>query len=258
MSTVSSLNQDIYVDGITGNILDEYSSYTYNITFSALPMSFYSSGILPIGYNNGGGKVIIAQTGVTTKFNIDNLQIETVTDNNGTTLSNQKAYSTTVGFKITEPQGSSLVTLFQVLFNKLRKLDQEVNKNDYDLLYKPNETSGPLSLPYMLEVQLIGHRTWDADSDTSMIEALEFGTSASSEFETIGNWVFPFYLTAFDFNPTSDGTEYTFQGATISNVAKKLIKETRILSKGITIKGKNIPELFADFSIHREGKHLIP
>ena len=111
------------------------------------------------------------------------------------------------------------------------------------MLYKPGETSGPLSLPYMLEVQLVGHRTWDADSDTAMIEALDFGTSSSSKFETIGNWVFPFYLTAFDFNPTTDGTEYQFQGATISGVYKNLVKEARQLSKDITIEGKTTQEL---------------
>ena len=237
-----SLNEGIYLDEVQSNILDEYSSYSYNITFSALPQSFYSSGVLPIGYKNGGGRVIIAQTGVTTKFNIDDLQIETVTDTNGSTLSQQKSYSTTVAFKITEPQGSSLLTLFQVAYNKLRKIDEK-NKHDYSMLYKPNETSGPLSLPYMLEVQLVGHRTWDADSDTAMIEALEFGTSSSSKYETIGNWVFPFYLTAFDFNPTTDGTEYQFQGATISGVYKKLVKEARMLTKDIAIEGKNTQEL---------------
>ncbi len=237
-----SLNEGIYLDEVQSNILDEYSSYTYNITFSALPHSFWSSGVLPIGYKNGAGRVIIAQTGVTTKFNIDDLQIETVTDTYGSTLSQQKSYNTTVAFRITEPQGSSLLTLFQVAYNKLKQIDEK-NKNDYSQLYAPNETTGPLSLPYMLEVSLVGHRTWDADSDTAMIEALEFGTSSSSKYETIGNWVFPFYLTAFDFNPTTDGTEYQFQGATISGVYKKLVKEARQLSKEITIEGKNTQEL---------------
>ena len=238
-----NLNEGIYLDEVQSNILDEYSSYTYNLTFSALPQSFYASGVLPIGYKNGAGRVIIAQTGVTTKFNIDDLQIETVTDNNGSTLTQQKSYSTTVAFRITEPQGSSLLTLFQVAYNKLRQIDEK-NKHDYSLLYAPNETSGPLSLPYMLEVSLVGHRTWDADSDTAMIEALDFGTSSSSKYETIGNWVFPFYLTAFDFNPTTDGTEYMFQGATISQVQKKLVKETRMLSQDITIEGSTVNELF--------------
>ena len=245
MST--SLLDDIYLNSIEGNVLDEYSSYTYNITFSALPQSFYSTGVLPIGYKYGKNKVIIAQTGVTTKFNIDNLQIETVTDTNGTTLTQQKSYSTTVAFQITEPQGSSLLTLFQVAFNKLRKIDEGLG-NDYDLLYKPNETSGPLSLPYMLEVSLIGHRTWDADENIQMIEATEFGTESSSKFETIGNWVFPFYLTQFDFNPTTDGTEYNFQGATISQVSKKLVKEARKLAEDTNIKGTTIKELFNDLT----------
>ena len=120
-----SLNEGIYLDEVQSNILDEYSSYTYNITFSALPHSFWSSGVLPIGYKNGAGRVIIAQTGVTTKFNIDDLQIETVTDTYGSTLSQQKSYNTTVAFRITEPQGSSLLTLFQVAYNKLKQIDEK-------------------------------------------------------------------------------------------------------------------------------------
>ena len=138
------------------NVVDSYSSYTYNITFSMLPQSFWFSGVLPIG-SDQVNKMIIAQTGVTTKFNIDNLTIQTVADNYGSTFTSSLGYTTKATFEITEPLGSSLVTLMHEGFNQLKKLDAQLG-NDSDQLYNKKESMGPLDLMYLLEVDLIGHR----------------------------------------------------------------------------------------------------
>ena len=54
MSETENTQSELYIAGgeARGNILDEYSSYTYNLTFSMLPMSFYHSGNLPVGYSS--------------------------------------------------------------------------------------------------------------------------------------------------------------------------------------------------------------
>ena len=109
-------------DNPVPNAVDIYSSYTYNITFSMMPMSFWHSGVLPLG--NSNEKIIIAQTGVTTKFNIDNLTINTVNDNYGSTSTSALAYKTKATFEITEPLGSSLVSLLTRGYQQLKKIDK--------------------------------------------------------------------------------------------------------------------------------------
>jgi len=143
------------------NAVDIYDSYTYNITFSMLPNSFWHTGKLPIG-NNAVNKIIVAQTGVTTKFNIDNLTIETVNDNYGSTSTSSLTYTTKATFEITEPLGSSLISLMQRGYGILEKLDA-VAGNTAEGLY--DKDSGPLDLLYLMEVDLIGHRGHYVDGD---------------------------------------------------------------------------------------------
>ena len=167
------------------NILDSFSSYTYNITFSALPRSFNLTGEIPIGtaLDGSANKVIIAQTGVTTKYNIDNLNIESVVDTYGDQIT--KAIGTKIDFTITEPLGSSFITLLQVANNVLRKIDKKIlSKEQFTKLYTDkatNKVKGPLDLPYLIEVDLIGHRDWSED-DTALLHDNE----PSQQFEIIG------------------------------------------------------------------------
>jgi hypothetical protein len=142
--------KSIYIsnDNVQHNILDEYESYTYNLTFSMMPMSFYYSGNFTLGSQarKDAKRVIIAQTGVTTKFNIDNLTIESVTDNYGSTFTSSLTYSTQATFQILEPHGSSLIHLMHMGYNKLKEID-EANGNTFEKLYGASKNKGPLDLP---------------------------------------------------------------------------------------------------------------
>lgn len=244
---------DIYVNALSPNTLDDFSSYTYNITFSALPMSFWHTGVLPIG-SLAPGKVVIAQTGVTTKFNIDNLQIETVTDTYGSTATAQKGYSTGINFTIVEPLGASLIGLLQVAFNKLKNIDENINKfPSVDKLYtKDGKIKGPLDLPYMIEVELIGYR--DAEE-----LGMPLDLDNTQEFERIGTWTWPFYLTQFNFDPKSEGTEYRFQGVTMHNIANKLGIGAKNITKKIRVFGTNVDEMLEDLStkLTRENEQRL-
>tara|TARA_Y100001937_G_scaffold62670_1_gene85996 strand:+ start:742 stop:3546 length:2805 start_codon:yes stop_codon:yes gene_type:complete len=252
-----TIPQDIYMNTQQPNALDYFSSYTYNITFSALPISFYNSGILPIGINEniGANKIIIAQTGVTTKFNIDNLEIETVTDQYGSTVSSSKGYSTRLAFTLTEPLGSSLLSLMNAAFTKLKKLDESAGLDTSKLYSGPDgKTKGPLDLPYMIEVDLIGHRDWDEATDQELMSGDVAGQEFDSNFAT---YVWPFYLTQFTFDPRTEGTEYLFQGVSIHNIDKKLGMETRKLLNDYTLQGSTIEEMLKTFEDHLTNSNSL-
>ena len=246
MSETENTQSELYIAGgeARGNILDEYSSYTYNLTFSMLPMSFYHSGNLPVGYSSAktklANRVIIAQTGVTTKFNIDNLTIESVTDNYGSSFTASLQYSTQATFTITEPLGSSLTTLMKMGFDRLRELDAK-NTNTFATLYetKKGARKGPLDLPYLLEVDLVGHKPVDGENDREY---------DGLEFETVGKYMYPCYLTNFDFNPKSEGTEYNFRLVSLQDIGRKLVPETRMLMTELPIEGETIGEMLSDFA----------
>lgn len=236
---------DVYITKNLPNPLDYFSSYTYNLTFSALPLSFFQNGVLPIGVNRAPGKIIIAQTGVTTKFNIDDLEIVSVTDPYGSTQSSRKNYSTQLSFSITEPLGASLVTLLQVAFNKLRQMDKSNGVDTEELYKKESGSKGPLDLPYLMEVELIGYRDWSDQTDTELLD----GDLSSQEFERLGTWAWPFYLTTFDFNPETEGTVYRFNGVTTHNIGAKLGKETReVVGKTTVLNAGNVNDLLAQLS----------
>ena len=228
--------KDIYIaDGnAQPNILDNYSSYTYNITFSMLPMSFFHSGNFTLGTETtkDAGKVIIAQTGVTTKFNIDNLTIKTIADNYGSTFTSTQSITSELTFQITEPLGSSLIHLMYMGYNRLKEIDKMAG-NTFGELYGDPKNRGPLDLPYLLEVDLIGHKPVGDQYD-------------ELEYETIGKYIFPTFLTAFDFNPETEGTQYNFRLQSVVQLSNTLIPETRRLGRAFTIKGKTTKELMDD------------
>lgn len=217
---------DLYTSATIPNALDSFSSYTYVITFSMLPMSFFGSGKLPIGTAKvGTDKIIIAQTGVTTKFNIDDLDIESVTDPYGSTNVANKSYSTKLNFNITEPLGSSLLTLLNQGFEQMKQLDSLSKDLDVSALYTyESKTKGALDLPYMIEIDLIGHRDWNDVTDKELISDEFGGQEFDNKFAT---YAFPFYLTQFSFDPRTEGTQYAFEGVTISNMSAKLPPEAQ-------------------------------
>ena len=229
------------------NVVDSYSSYTYNLTFSMLPQSFWFSGILPIGKDQVN-KMIIAQTGVTTKFNIDNLTIQTVSDNYGSTFTSSLGYTTKATFEITEPLGSSLVTLMHEGFHQLKELDTKLGNNS-EQLYNKKKSMGPLDLMYLLEVDLIGHRGYK-DTGEELFDNLGpfIGTGDGGEGEIFGKYAWPVFLTQFDFNPDNEGTRYNFEVVSVQNFIKKLPTQTRKIDSEFEITAHNIPSFLSQLS----------
>jgi len=229
-------------DNPVPNAVDIYSSYTYNITFSMMPMSFWHSGVLPLG--NSNEKIIIAQTGVTTKFNIDNLTINTVNDNYGSTSTSSLAYKTKATFEITEPLGSSLVSLLQRGYQQLKEIDM-ANGNSAADLYE--DSAGPLDLLYLLEVELIGYRgaaKLDGDGGMTMFDAETDVSGDPSTGEVFGKYAWPSYLTQFDFKPDHEGTKYSFETVAVDQYVKTLSDDnTRLIKQELNLEGQNITEI---------------
>ena len=229
-------------DNPVPNAVDIYSSYTYNITFSMMPMSFWHSGKLPLG--NSNEKIIIAQTGVTSKFNIDNLTINTVNDNYGSTSTSALAYKTKATFEITEPLGSSLVSLLTRGYQQLKKIDKE-NGNSAADLYE--DSAGPLDLLYLLEVELIGYRgaaKLDGDGGMTMFDPETDVSGDPSTGEVFGKYAWPSYLTQFDFKPDHEGTKYNFETVAVDQYVKTLSdNNTRIIKQELNLEGENITEI---------------
>jgi len=254
--------KEIYISGDIAepNVVDDYSSYTYNITFSMLPQSFHYSAVLPIG-NQSKGKVIIAQTGVTTKFNIDNLTINTVTDNYGSHFTSTLGYTTKATFEITEPLGSSLVTLMSQGFKELKKMDA-ANGNDSQQLYNKKKSMGPLDLMYLLEVDLIGHRgyqgTGGGNDGGDLLTPLESSSIVENAEggEIFGKYAWPVYLTQFNFNPDHEGTKYLFEVVSVQNYIKKLPANTRKIKEDFEILDTTLQGFFNQLS-EKINKNIV-
>ena len=251
---MAGTKKQIYIatDSPAPNIVDNYSTYTYNITFSMLPQSFWYSGILPIGTNRN--KIVIAQTGVTTKFNIDNLQIITVNDNYGATFTSSTSITTKATFEITEPLGSSLVSLMTRGFHELKNMDQKNGNTSADL-YDPKNKAGPLDLMYLLEVDLIGQRGTDAsgeffdvDHDLLGTDVGPDGSISNTGSEIFGKYAWPVYLTQFDFKPDHEGTRYNFEVVSKDIFAKQLPRETRMVVNEVKLEGTKVDEMFSQLS----------
>ena len=206
------------------NPCDAYSSYTYRLTFSMLPFSFWATSEVELDPEKGG-RIIIAQTGVT-KFTIDNLQINSVVHPNPPpNLVGNMNRKYRFSFELTEPFGMSYIDL-------INRVQYELNKSvDY-----PN--TPPLQrMPYLMEIELIGHEDPVTEGDEL------FG-------EVFYHTAIPFRVVNFDMDPGVAGTVYSFDcvsinemtssaDASVTNVAKEMI---------ITTENGTVNELLADFT----------
>ena len=109
-STYENLLPEELAQNILINPVDAYRSYTYRLTMSMLPYTFYQTGEVDLNFDQAS-RIIIAQTGVT-KFVVDQLQIFSVVHHSppanlsGNINSNYK-----LNFELTEPFGMSLIDL---------------------------------------------------------------------------------------------------------------------------------------------------
>ena len=186
-------------NGILFNPTDAYSSYTYRLTFSMLPSTFYTDGLVNLDLKEGN-RIIIAQTSVT-KFQIDNLSISSVVHPSPPpTMKGHKMYNYILHFDLKEPFGMSFIDL--------------LNRTRFEL----NKTLGesePLPLqnmPYLMEIELIGQEDKLTEDDKL------FGDINNGE--AFYHTAIPIRVINFDVNPSPTGSEYNIQAVAIDEVVK--------------------------------------
>jgi hypothetical protein len=224
------------------NVLDNYVNTAYLLSFSMLPMSFFYDGIIPVGTNNGK-KIIIAQQGVTTKFNMEDLAINQVLSSTGSTQSSARTIETLFNFKITEPLGSSFINLLHMAY---KKFETDLDKDAKDIYVRRDPQTGnatnpkgPLDMPYLIEVKIIGTKD-DVDTTGTFV-------NESGEAEVIGNWAWPVWMRMFDIAPETEGTRYNVQCVSMNDFQLRTpIEVNQTIAEG-EISGENLKEYFENF-----------
>ena len=215
-------------DKILENPVDAYFSYTYRLTFSMLPYSFYSTPEVDLSFGTtgvpGGARIVIAQTGVT-KFQIDNLQISSVVSNTAPKkLRGNRVHPFVATFTLTEPYGMSYIDL-------LNRTAYELNK---DLPQRPSLQT----MPYLLEIELIGQK----DPMGEEPESPELG-------EVFYHTAIPARVIDFGINPSAQGTEYETRVVPIHNMVPIAEGSVTTVPEDMTvISDGTVASLFENFS----------
>ena len=192
------------------NPADAYASYTYRLTFSMMPYSFFGTGKVTLGTENTN-RIIIAQTGVT-KFQVDELEISSVVHPSPpTNLPGNRTSAYSLNFNLVEPFGMSFIDL-------LNRTAYELNKAQK--IPFPNGKTPPLqTMPYIMEIELLGlPEPQDIEEDTG--DSSEFSLGEGDVFYKTA---IPFRLTNFDISPAVSGTTYNCRGVTINEIGTRIV-----------------------------------
>ena len=231
-----SASKDLYgaflPEELANNILinpaDAFASYTYRLTFSMLPYSFYGNGEVTLGTENTN-RIIIAQTGVT-KFQIDELEINSVVHPSPPpNLPGNRTSAYRLNFNLQEPFGMSFIDL-------LNRTAYEINKKSP--IGFPNGKTPPLqTMPYIMEIELLGlPEPQDQLVDLEGNDTSEFG-------EVFYKTAIPFRIVNFDINPGVSGTSYAIQAVTINEIGTTADSSITIVPQEISITGSTVQEL---------------
>ena len=228
------LFKNILPEELQSNILfnptDAYSSYTYRLTFSMLPSTFYTDGLVNLDLKQGN-RIIIAQTSVT-KFQVDNLSISSVVHPSAPPkMKGHGVYNYIMHFDLKEPFGMSFIDL-------LNRSRYELNK------YLGSEEPEPLqSMPYLMEIELIGQEDKLTEDDKL------FGDINNGE--SFYHTAIPIRIINFDVNPSPTGSEYNIQAVAIDEVTQAADASVRIVPENIKITSGDkgtVNELFESFT----------
>ena len=211
------------------NVLDQFASYTYQLSWYLMTDSQYND-LIKSGNRNVGGWSLLMQsggapvqtTGATAANNslpirnqffpldyyMDDLEIHTLIPQGGTQMAHT---ATSIKFKVTEPNG---VTLISNLYSAVSALYGYDNTGDYDpaqnLLYRPGQAPISIQPPNYLQAMyclVIRFYGYDAQGN---LQAPIMGTNGSQQ--AIVQKIYPFQLVNITFTmapgSNSRGIEY--------------------------------------------------
>lgn len=217
------------------NPTDAYSSYTYRLTFSMLPYTFYSTPEVDLDTTKpSSGRIIIAQTSVT-KFQIDDLEISSVVHSSPPAkLKGNRTSKYLLNFTLREPLGMSFIDL-------LNRTAYQLNKNS-EVQYPSGGTPPLQTMPYLLEIELIGQEDGEVENpDSSKIN--KFG-------ETFYHTAIPMRVIDFDIDPGVQGTMYNIKAVPITEIDRGAKRSIKQIPRDMTIESDKgtVEELLASLS----------
>ena len=217
------------------NPTDAYSSYTYRLTFSMLPYTFYSTPEVDLDTTKpSSGRIIIAQTSVT-KFQIDDLEISSVVHSSPPAkLKGNRTSKYLLNFTLREPLGMSFIDL-------LNRTAYQLNKNS-EVQYPSGGTPPLQTMPYLLEIELIGQEDGELENlDSSKIN--KFG-------ETFYHTAIPMRIIDFDIDPGVQGTMYNIKAVPITEIDRGAKRSIKQIPRDLTLESDKgtVEELLASLS----------
>ena len=190
--------------GFAGNELDTFDNTTYNIKLYMIPESDFRAGKV-----DSDSKIIIAESGVTSRVSIDDLEIKSYISPSRT-VKNQE--SVRFDFTLREYYGAEL--LDQIFVGS-----QQLGIKNY---YKA---------PYFLELTFAGR-----DPDTS---------SPDIKAETL-RWVWPISIRAIETEVDASGSLYNVESYVYTSLAQT--DEAGNIPKAMTAQGKTVAEALTDLT----------
>ena len=205
-ASTASLNQFVNPQP---NQLDQYASYTYSIGWYVLSPEQYNQAIRTQKPNVTGWQLLMQSGGAPIRgrspafpvdYYMDDLEIESLIPFGGTNMANS---ATNIRFKVTEPNG---ITLIQNLFNAVNtvyKNAQQVQTNT------TSATPNYLQAQYCLVIEFYGY-----DSQGNLVAPAKGSITGSSQKAVIAKY-YPFRIVDIKFQIANRAIEYNVTGKPI-------------------------------------------
>jgi hypothetical protein len=249
------------------NILDQYASYTYQISwylltatqFNKLIMSprrsisgwtlLMQSGGAPVGNNTTVPSTnnAVRSPKFSVDYYLDDLEIETVLPGGGTGMANS---ATNIKFKVTEPNG---LTLVQNLFRANQELYRPTNPTNLDI-NAPQEldTTGTLAEqihpPYLNAHYCLAIRFYGYDSEGNLSAPIigrynrQGSQQGSTDPQAVIEKIITFSITDLKFTVTKSQIEYRIEGKPVAQ--QKAFGQSRgTIPKPVQLSGTTVRDV---------------
>ena len=247
------------------NILDQYASYTYQISWYLLTATQYNrlielprrsisgwtllmqSGGAPIGNNTTVPSVnnAVRSPKFPVDYYLDDLEIVTLVPGGGTEMANS---ATNLKFKVTEPNG---ITLVQNLFRANQELNRPANldinaSQELDATGSLSEQTAPtnyLTAHYCLAIRFYGY---DSAGNLSAPIIGRYNRQGSQQNSTdpqaVVEKIIPFLINELKFTVTKSQIEYRIEGKPVAQ--QKAFGQSRgTIPKPVQLSGTTVRDV---------------
>ena len=192
------------------NQLDQYTSYTYSISWYVLSPSQYNAAIETQKPNVEGWQLLMQSGGAPIKgrspafpvdYYMDDLEIESVIPFGGTNMANS---ATNIRFKVTEPNG---ITLIQKLYEAVVAVYKNAQQTGTNA--STNGTLNYLQAQHCLVIEFYGY-----DSQGNLVAPAKGSSSGYGQTSIIAKY-YPFRVVDIKFTVANRAIEYSVTGKPI-------------------------------------------